>query len=270
MFTVAGVGVTSPGGTTTAAPVSITEKCIDHEDYFGCLTKNYVNHLKEDTDWKAKDLQVRGALLLCCIPAISNKLRKETCAFNMWVYLKKEYGTSGTAGVYNVFLQFLYATIPAKGNLLQTIERIDQHVCRMAELGVEIPQFIHAMVLLSKLPSYMKFVQQLSKDKELGKMDPDEIKSWAMNTYQAEYGAPKASRSDGVQKITAVHRNNGAPQFQQQRGCGGGCGRGCSQQQSSSHDSDTCNKDNTKQRTRKRSRGRGRGRGGFGNNNNSH
>ncbi|VDC01424.1 unnamed protein product [Peniophora sp. CBMAI 1063] len=137
---------------------------------------------------KAKDSQVRGALLLHCIPAISNKLREETCAFNMWVYLKNEYGTSGTAGVYNVFLQFLYATIPSKGNPLQAVERIDQHVCRMAELGVEIPKFIHAMVLLSKLPSYMKFVQQLSQDKELDDMDPDEIKSWAMNAYQAEYG----------------------------------------------------------------------------------
>ncbi|VDB95561.1 unnamed protein product [Peniophora sp. CBMAI 1063] len=232
MFSVAGVGVTSPGGTTTAAPVSITEKCIDHEDYFGCLTKNYVNHLKEDTDWKTKDSQVRGALLLRCIPAISNKLRKETCAFNMRFYLKKEYGTSGTAGVYNVFLQFLYATIPAMGTPLQAIECIDQHVHRMAELGVEIPQFIHTMVLLSKLPSYMRFVQQLSQDKELSKIDPDEIKSRAMNTYQAKYGAPKALRSDGVQKITAVCRNNGAPQFQQQRSRGGGRGRGHLQQQS--------------------------------------
>ncbi|VDC06046.1 unnamed protein product, partial [Peniophora sp. CBMAI 1063] len=168
-------GTTSPGGVHTTPATTLNTVMLEPDDFYGRLNHKYVRYLKTDADWKAKDSQVRGALLLRCIPAISNKLREENCAFDMWIYLKKTYGTSGTASVYNVFLQFLYATIPSKGNPLQAIERIDQHVRRMAELDVEIPQFIHAMVLLSKLPAYMKFVQQLSQDKELNNMDPDEI-----------------------------------------------------------------------------------------------
>ena len=96
----------------------------------------------------------------------------------------------------------------------------------MSELSVDIREFIHAMVLLSKLPLYMKFVQQLSQDKGLDDMSADNIKLRTLNAYQAEFGAPKASYFDNAQKITAVHCNNGAPQFQNQHGHGGGCGRG--------------------------------------------
>ena len=176
----------------------------------------------------------------------------------MWKVLQGDYAVVGTSGIYNVFLKFLHIRIPAKGNPVQAIDKMEDHVRELEELNVTIPKFLHGMLLLSKLPPYMKFVAQLAQTNSVDEISPDDIKVRALNAYQAEFGAPRQEASN---RVTAVHRNRGTPQFRNQRG-GHRQQQQRQQQPSSSNDSDARGDNNHHGRVRRRGRGRGRGRGG--------
>ncbi|KZV75398.1 hypothetical protein PENSPDRAFT_681120 [Peniophora sp. CONT] len=243
--------------------LSVTKTILLNGDTVGRLDQDYIEQkLMVKDGWTARDSEVQGSILLRCIPAISDKLSDEECAFDMWARLLYEFGTPGTAGIYNVFQQFLNTQVPSKGNPVQAIERIEQHVRRLKELNVTIPPFIHTMVLLSKLPPYMKFVSQFAQNMAVDELSAEDIKARALNAYQAEFGAPKTSKTDSASKITAVRRNNGNPSFSQQRRGGKQQQQQRQQQQSSSNDSDARGEDNGRGK-RRRGRGRGRGRGGY-------
>lgn len=219
--TVTGPSATA-GGTPTSMQTTLPVMLVD--DPALRLSEEYVDHLQQTATWTAMDTEVQGTILLCCIPAISDKIADEDCAYDMWAQLLYQYGQPGTAGIYNVFQLFMNSSIPVRGNPLQSIEKIEQHVRRLKELGVEIPSFIHTMVLLTKLPPYMKFVSQLAQSMSVDEMSPEDVKARALNAYQAEIGSSKVQNKgkDNAGKITSVRRNNGAPSFQQQRGGRGG------------------------------------------------
>ena len=253
--------VMSPGGqhvATAATTQTRNDLCLATNDSYLRLSEDYVEHLKSTAEWKAKDSKVRGHILLRCSTAIQKKIKNEDCAFDMWKVLQGDYAVVGTSGIYNVFLKFLHIRIPAKGNPVQAIDKMEDHVRELEELNVTIPKFLHGMLLLSKLPPYMKFVAQLAQTNSVDEISPDDIKVRALNAYQAEFGAPRQEASN---RVTAVHRNRGTPQFRNQRG-GHRQQQQRQQQPSSSNDSDARGDNNHHGRVRRRGRGRGRGRGG--------
>ena len=210
--------VMSPGGqhvSTAATTRTQNDLCIATNDSYLRLSEDYVEHLKSTAEWKAKDSKVRGHILLRCSTAIQKKIKNEDCAFDMWKVLQGDYPVVGTSGDYSLFPKFLHIRIPAKGNPVQAIDKMEDHVRELEELNVTIPKFLHGMLLLSKLPPYMKFVAQLAQTNSVDEISPDDIKVRALNAYQAEFGAPRQEASN---RVTAVHRNRGTPQFRNQRG----------------------------------------------------
>ena len=137
--------VMSPGGqhvSTAATTRTQNDLCIATNDSYLRLSEDYVEHLKSTAEWKAKDSKVRGHILLRCSTAIQKKIKNEDCAFDMWKVLQGDYAVVGTSGIYNVFLKFLHIHIPAKGNPVQAIDKMEDHVRELEELNVTIPKFM--------------------------------------------------------------------------------------------------------------------------------
>lgn len=81
------VPATTAGGTPTTATTSVDLLILNKDDPSLRLSEEYVEHLKSDDAWTEKDSEVQGILLLRCIPAISDKISTEDCAYDMWAQL---------------------------------------------------------------------------------------------------------------------------------------------------------------------------------------
>ena len=200
---------------------------------------------KKDKEWAKANTQAMGCIRMRCSPAIADKLRPLPCAFDMWSLLEFEYGKVGLMGAFTIWRQALATTIPGNASPMPAIDKINQYIHRLHDLGVEIPAFIHGMILISKLPEYMNIVTQMAAQATgIASISPTVIRQAAINAWESKAskgrGGNGNGNGDGANKITAVKRNNGNKQFnqqqggqqQQQRGQGSGQGQAQQQQQS--------------------------------------
>ncbi|KZV58917.1 hypothetical protein PENSPDRAFT_553885, partial [Peniophora sp. CONT] len=111
--------------------------------------------------WSKADMMAKGFIRTRCSATISDKLRPEVCAYDMWALLEFEYGQVGLTGAFTEFKKALAITIPNNANPAAAIDKIGQHFRRLKALGVEVPEFIHGMLIVSKLPEYMNLVSQM-------------------------------------------------------------------------------------------------------------
>lgn len=203
---------------------------------------------KKVAEWSKADMQARGYIRTRCSATISDKLRPEVCAYDMWALLEFEYGQVGLTGAFTEFKKALAVTIPNNANPSAAIDKIGQHFRRLHSLGVEVPEFIHGMLIVSKLPEYMNLVAQMAAQaKGISSISPNAIRAAALNAWENKTTKGKSNgnvngngNGGDANKLTAVKRNqgnrsfNGQQQGNQQQQRGQGSGQGQQQQQQDS------------------------------------
>ena len=143
----AGTSTTSSGSTASGASHAATDA---------------LEEAKAEKDWKMADIKAMGIIRLRVDNNIVDKLKPLKCAFDMWALLEYEYGQLGLAGAFNVWRKALAVSIPANSNPSAAIDKISGYIRRLKELGIEIPTFIHGMIVISKLPPYMALVSEMA------------------------------------------------------------------------------------------------------------
>ena len=94
---------------------------------------------------------------------------------------------------------------------------------RLKELGIEIPTFIHGMIVISKLPPYMALVSEMAAQANgIASISPSKIRQSAINAWEnKQSGGNKGKNGNGnggdANKITAIKRNNGNRSFDSQQ-----------------------------------------------------
>ena len=212
------------------------------------------------------DIKAQGFIRLRVDNNIVDKLKPLKCAFDMWALLEYEYGQLGLAGAFNVWRKALAVSVPTNSNPAAAIDKIGGYIRCLHELGIEIPTFIHGMIIISKLPPYMALVSEMAAQATgIASISPTKIRQSAINAWENKQsgGGNKGKNGNGnggdANKIRAVKRNNGNRSFdsqqkgkQQQQQRGQGSGKQQQQQQ------DTPLRDNKKKRGRGPRKGKGK------------
>ena len=238
----AGAQVTAPGGSALpgALPFTGTSTASSGAASAGAASAASAElaTFKKDKDWKMADIKAQGFIRLRVDNNIVDKLKPLKCAFDMWALLEYEYGQLGLAGAFNVWRKALAVSVPTNSNPAAAIDKIGGYIRRLHELGIEIPTFIHGMIIISKLPPYMALVSEMAAQATgIASISPTKIRQSAINAWENKQsgGGNKGKNGNGnggdANKITAVKRNNGNRSFdsqqkgnqqQQQRGQGSG------------------------------------------------
>ena len=236
----AGAQVTAPGGSALpgALPFTGTSTTSSGAASAGAASaaSSELATFKKDKDWKMADIKAQGFIRLRVDNNIVDKLKPLKCAFDMWALLEYEYGQLGLAGAFNVWRKALAVSVPTNSNPAAAIDKIGGYIRRLHELGIEIPTFIHGLIIISKLPPYMALVSEMAAQATgIASISPTKIRQSAINAWEnKQSGGNKGKNGNGnggdANKITAVKRNNGNRSFdsqqqgnqQQQRGQGSG------------------------------------------------
>ncbi|KAI0087622.1 hypothetical protein BDY19DRAFT_874108, partial [Irpex rosettiformis] len=113
-------------------------------------------------EWKRDDTKVRGNIRLRVTPSVAQSLKQFTTGKRMWTHFEETYGAPGISQIYSEFKSALDVQIPPNANPLPALTKLAEHIERMAAAGVEIPPFIHAMLIISKAPAYASVMMAIA------------------------------------------------------------------------------------------------------------
>ncbi|KAI0351580.1 hypothetical protein OH77DRAFT_1411003, partial [Trametes cingulata] len=112
-------------------------------------------------EWNDDNLRAMGNILLRVSPAIRSKISDKGTALEMWDALKGEYDKSGMSATFSHFRAALNVTIPSSSHPGPAIDQIVEHFGKLEKSNVVIPEFIKAMIVVSKLPPTYELASQL-------------------------------------------------------------------------------------------------------------
>ncbi|KAI0054611.1 hypothetical protein BV25DRAFT_1833581 [Artomyces pyxidatus] len=191
--------------------------------------------------WDVDNYKAMGVIRLRCTPQIAAKIKGSLLAVTMWETLEREYGKPGISAIFSEFKAALAVEIPNNAHPAAAIDEIAMHLSRIAEFSqdAKIPDFVHAMLVISKAPSSYNYLQQLVSQTPLGEIKLEAVKPMFVNAWE---GQDKKGKST-ANKLSAIKCKRDDPKFQQQqqpsgsakqnkrkfRQCGKRAGRRCYQ-----------------------------------------
>jgi hypothetical protein len=111
--------------------------------------------------WEDNNSKALGNIFLRLSPDIQAKHKTEEDAGALYQAIEEEYGKPGVMGVYSEFKSALDIQIPANADPIPAIDKILAHFGRLAEAQAEIPDFIKAMMILTRMPPSYDYLAQI-------------------------------------------------------------------------------------------------------------
>jgi len=176
------------------------------------------NNLAEEIEeWEEIDTKAHGNICLCLHPTLQYKYKSELSAGSLRRALEKDYGAPGVAVIYIKFKGAMETRIPDNLDPTFALDKINAHFGRLAELDVDIPEHLQAMILLSKLPSSMdslaQMMCQVDSPTELGLA---KVRRSIILTWEQHRGGKKNQQQPQAQRLSAVKQPQGQQTFCQQ------------------------------------------------------
>ncbi|THU98722.1 hypothetical protein K435DRAFT_856368 [Dendrothele bispora CBS 962.96] len=122
------------------------------------------NGAQGETTWKSDNLKAMGNICLRVSPLVKSQIAGKDTVFKMWDTLKETYSKPGVAAVFTEFKKAVDLHIPADKHPPPFIDKIIMCFTCIAAYSTktEVPAFIQAMLIISKLPDRYSYVVQSS------------------------------------------------------------------------------------------------------------
>ena len=142
------------------------------------------------------------------------KHRKETYARKLWENLEKEYGTTGIGTLHAEITAALTTILPINEDPSPALDKFRSHFVRMKEAKIDVPEEFQTLLMLYMMPPSMNIIRQLFiHQNDIAKLKYDELRTSILLDWDSRKKNPKPQQA---KKISAVKRNQGNPQFNQQ------------------------------------------------------
>lgn len=184
--------------------------------------------------WKSFNQKALANLVLRINPTIREEVASLTKANDIWTHLKTHFDVIQPTTVFKDFKEAISIRIDASKHPLPQVNKLQAAVHRLSTNGVSIPEIIQAMILLSALPpKWEMLVSILCTSHDLANLKIKHVREAIMAQWETDRSKGKPQQT--AQKLSAVKRKRGDPNFRQQRdaGSGGGSGSGGSNPQRS-------------------------------------
>jgi hypothetical protein len=170
---------------------------------------------EEIHDWNESNDQALGNIILRLSPAIQPSIDGKSAA-EVWVHLKDGYGTNTLAAVFKDFKEALNFRLNPNEHPTPQIQRLYTAYTRLAANKQEVPEFIKGMLLLNNLPTqYDHLTNLVLMGGDMNTLNIEKMKEGLVNTWENMRGRQRGSQS--INKLSAIKRKRGDPNFQQQQ-----------------------------------------------------
>jgi hypothetical protein len=167
--------------------------------------------------WEETNAKALGNICLRLNPSIQYKHRDEFNAEVLWEALKLEYGKPGITATYLEFKHAIETRIPDNADPTAALNKIETHIGRLAQASVIIPDYLHAMIILAKMPPSMDATAQVITIKDdIALLKPEAVKRAVILAYESKT-CKKPNQGQHANKLSTVKCNDGEPSFQQQQ-----------------------------------------------------
>lgn len=176
--------------------------------------------------WKSSNQKALANLVLRVNPTIRVDLDSLGTADTVWNRLKLYFDVVQPTMVFKDFKEAISIRIDASKHPLPQINRLQASVHCLTTNGVAMPEIIQAMILLSALPpQWEMLVSILCTNYEITNLELKHVREAVMAQWEAEKNKGKhpsqhTQQQQNAQKLSAVKRKRGDPNYKQQRGAG--------------------------------------------------
>ena len=171
-------------------------------------------------DWDSDNLKALGNLRLRLSTPIAFKVSDFTKAAKVWDFLKDNYGKPGVAAVFTDFKLAMGITVPSDTHPGPAINNMIMYFDRVMASDIEIPDFIQAMIIISKLPPrYTLVAQSFSQIKmsDHSQLTPKAVQQAVVHSWEGRAHTHDNGSGKRANKLSAVKRKRDDPNFQQQQ-----------------------------------------------------
>jgi len=171
-------------------------------------------------DWDENISKAVGNIRLRLHHTIAYQYNAEEDAATLWAALNTKYGNPGVSRAFIEFKGAMDTAIPNNSDPQPALNKMQAHFTRLKDIGLEIPDSVQAMMYLAKAPQSMEtMVQVFCQETDLKKITVEKILPTLMMSYQASQrqGVGRGQNQQRANRLSAVKRDNGPPQFQQQQ-----------------------------------------------------
>lgn len=162
---------------------------------------------------------------------------KTPTAMDMIEWLQQNYAKKNVFQIFQVLLKMIWTCIPSQQNPLQTLDRLCSQWQELISDGVNLPDFLYAMVLIGACgPEYDGCADLLTSQKKVDDVKSEDVCTWILARYDTRIGASMIAQNslrttDLANKMSAIHHAPGSvPNFRSQtngHSGSGGQGNGC-------------------------------------------
>ena len=181
--------------------------------------------------WKSANQKALANIILRVNSTIRVDLGTLTIANTVWNRLKTYFDVIQPTTVFKDFKEAISIRIDVNQHPLPQINKLQASVHRLTTNGVAIPEIIQAMLLLSALPpKWEMLISILCTNHQISSLQIKHVCEAVMAQWEAENNkhakhAP-FKQPQNAQKLSAIKRKHGDPNFKQQCGAGSGGGGG--------------------------------------------
>jgi len=184
--------------------------------------------------WHDANDKCLGTFTMMIDPNLIRSFEDNENTSDTWKALKEKFSTLSTASKYLEFKVMYDTTIPEDSHPQAAFTKIHRHLDLLRDYQCDIPTTLQSFLVLTKLPQYMDVFTQILNISMSTKVTPSSVKGkekekeedplptladierMALVAWQQHQSGKKKS-CDHVHKISAIKRNPGDPQFQQQQ-----------------------------------------------------
>ena len=175
---------------------------------------------QEPEEFRAANVKARGSLKMTVSSDIRALLEQYQYARDMWLALAIKYQPKGSTNAFGHFRTAIDVQLPGTAHPSKALDKYDLAFKNLSDLGITVPEFIKAMILVTKFPAYADTVTQiLTAGDEITSITLDHVKDSLLHAWTLKCGAGKKSSNGGeAHKLSAVKCNQGGKLFNQQQG----------------------------------------------------
>ena len=171
-------------------------------------------------DWTKQNNMAMGNIVLRVNASIQQEIADLAAAETQWNRLLTKYGTPTITGVFRDFKEALNIRLKTDGHPGNQIDRMAAAFQRCAASSISVPEQLQAMILLAAMPpKWEMLVAIVTQNYDLADIEFKHVRETILAQYETEAtcnGRPKGNKPQDANKLSAVKRKRGNPNFSNQ------------------------------------------------------
>jgi len=170
-------------------------------------------------EWEELVSKAVGNIRLHLHHTITYQYNAENDAADLWQSLLTKYGQPGISRAYLEFKGAMDTNIPNNSDPSPSLDKMMAHFAHLRDLRFKLTPKVQAMMILAKAPSSMEaLIQVIFQESDHDKLTPDGVISAMMTAWEAHNrSGNRTNNQQRANRLSAVKRDSGPPQFQQQQ-----------------------------------------------------